>query len=121
MKTIVILGASDKPHRASNTLLTRLQHRGGYAPVPVHPAIEVISGIPVQKNLSEVTRGPEVLSMYLSADRSSSLEADIIALKPHRVIFNPGAENPQLELRLIEAGITTENSCSLVLLSQNLL
>jgi predicted CoA-binding protein len=118
--SIVILGASDKPDRASNMLLKRLQVRGVEA-VPVHPALEMIDGIPVRKNLSEVAPAPDVLSVYLAAARSSDLEADILTLAPRRVIFNPGAENPALEAKLNAAGIETENACSLVLLSQGLL
>jgi predicted CoA-binding protein len=120
-KTIVILGASDKPDRASNMLLTRLQRRDGFDPIPVHPALESIAGVPVRKGLNAVPPGPAVLSVYLGAERSSALEADIAALKPAKVVFNPGAENPELETRLNARGIATENACSLVLLGQNLL
>jgi predicted CoA-binding protein len=119
MKTVVILGASDKPGRISNLLLSRLQYHDDYEPIPVHPALASISGLPVFPNLSAVPSHPDILTLYVSAERSDSLEADIVRLKPTKVIFNPGAENPRLEMRLNEAGIATENACSLVLLSQN--
>lgn len=115
--SIVVLGASDKPDRASNMLLKRLRARGVTA-VPVHPALESIEGVPVHKNLTDVSPHPDLLSVYLGAARSSALESDIVALAPRRVIFNPGAENPGLEAKLNAAGIETENACSLVLLSQ---
>lgn len=121
MRTVVILGASDRPDRASNALLTRLRSRGGYAPVPVHPALDAIDGVPVRHRLSEVPRGPDLLTVYVSPERSAALEADIVQLAPRKVIFNPGAENPALESRLAKAGIETENACSLVLLGQGLL
>jgi hypothetical protein len=38
-------------------------------------------------------------------------------LKPKRVIFNPGTENPELELMLKQKGIEAERACTLVLLS----
>jgi hypothetical protein len=41
----------------------------------------------------------------------------IVALKPRRVIFNPGTENPEF-YRLLEAhGIEPDVACTLVLLS----
>jgi hypothetical protein len=40
----------------------------------------------------------------------------ILSLKPQRVIFNPGTENPQWEAQLNDYGITTEEACTLVLL-----
>ena len=117
-RTVVILGASDKPERVSNLLLRRLQARGGYDPVPVHPALEAIAGVPVRAALAEVTPGPDILTLYVGPERSAVLESDIVALRPAKVIFNPGAENPELETRLNRAGIATENACSLVLLGQ---
>ncbi len=120
-RTVVILGASDKPDRASNALLSRLLARGGYDPVPVHPAHASIAGVPVRKSLDEVPSRPDVLSVYLSPGRSSALGDDILRLGPGKVIFNPGAENPELESRLAEAGVATENACSLVLLAQRAL
>lgn len=121
MKTVVILGASDKPGRASHALLARMLGRGGYAPVPVHPALDAIAGIPVRHGLGEVPPHPDLLTVYVSPERSAALEADIVHLAPRKVIFNPGAENPALEARLEAAGIKTENACSLVLLGQNAL
>jgi predicted CoA-binding protein len=121
MRTVVILGASDKPDRASHALLTRLLRRSGYDPVPVHPALESIAGVPVRRGLDEVPPHPDVLSLYLGAARSTALEADIVRLRPGKVIFNPGAENATLEAGLNRAGIATENACSLVLLGQDLL
>jgi predicted CoA-binding protein len=120
-RTIVILGASDKPDRVSNLLLARLRARGGYDPVPVHPALDAISGIPVRHALDEVPAGPDLLTVYVSPERSTALEADIVRLAPRKVVFNPGAENPALEARLSKAGIETENACSLVLLGQGML
>jgi predicted CoA-binding protein len=121
VKTVVILGASDNPDRASNMLLNRLLQRDGYEPVPVHPALESIAGIAVQNSLAGAPSRPDVLSVYLSPERSSALESEIARLAPHKVIFNPGAENPALESRLQSTGIAVENACSLVLLSQNAL
>lgn len=121
MKTIVILGASDKPERISNVLLTRLLGRDGYDPIPVHPAHASIAGVPVRKSLREAPARPDVLSVYLNPSRSDALGDDILRLAPRKVIFNPGAENPALEARLAEAGIATENACSLVLLSRGAL
>jgi predicted CoA-binding protein len=119
MQTIVILGASHKPERASHMLLNRLLQRG-ITPVLVHPVIETIAGIPVHRGLETVATGPDILTMYLNAARSTPLADQILRLAPRKVVFNPGAENPSLEARLNGAGIATENACSLILLSQGL-
>jgi uncharacterized protein len=41
----------------------------------------------------------------------------ILGLKPKRVIFNPGTENPILAARLHEAGVEVIPACTLVMLS----
>jgi hypothetical protein len=43
----------------------------------------------------------------------------IIGLKPKRVIFNPGTENPELYSLLKENNIEIEVACTLVMLSMN--
>lgn len=43
----------------------------------------------------------------------------ILDLKPKRVLFNPGAENPEFQEILEKNNIEVENACTLVLLSTN--
>ena len=120
-RTVVIFGASANPSRYSNMLMRRLQNNPGYNTVPVNPGQDTIEGSAVHASLASVPAAPDILTMYVSPSRSSALESDIVRLKPGKVIFNPGAENPPLEAALNRAGIATENACSLVLLSQNAL
>ena len=41
----------------------------------------------------------------------------ILNLKPKRIIFNPGTENPELEKKAKEANIETLHHCTLVMLA----
>jgi hypothetical protein len=43
----------------------------------------------------------------------------ILALKPKRVVFNPGTENPAFEKKLTAAGILPIEACTLVMLRTN--
>ena len=54
--------------------------------------------------------------MYVSADVSSKIAGDILAKKPRRIIFNPGAENVELEKQARDRGIKPINACTLVML-----
>ncbi len=114
MKKVVVLGASANPERYSNMLIRRLLAKD-YIVYPVHPALREIEGLPVLASLNLAPPGADVLSVYLRADRSTPLLGDILATGIPRVIFNPGAENPQLEKALKEKGVEVENACSLVL------
>lgn len=112
--TVAILGASDKPDRYSHMLIKRLQGKG-HTVYPVNPALKSIDGLPVYRSLAEVPPGADVLSVYMNAKRSSEIADAIVASGIPRVIFNPGAENPDLAGRLAAAGVEVEEACSLVL------
>ena len=113
---VVVVGASPKPERYSNRAVRQLVEHG-HDVVPIHPAAESIEGLPVIGKLEDVGGRVDTITLYVGADRSSQLEDAIARLHPDRVIFNPGAENPDLRAALDARGIHTEEACTLVLLS----
>lgn len=116
MKTVVVLGASDNPERYSNKAFQLLLERGYYA-VPVNPSLERLGDTPVAHTLAEIPKHPDALTVYVNPTRSTELGDAIIDLLPKVVIFNPGAENPELVIRLQDVGIRTIDACSVVLLT----
>ena len=113
--TTAILGASDKPDRYSHRAFTMLREHG-HKVIPVHPVLTEIEGIPVSPCLGDISEPVDTLTLYLRPQLSEPLAADIVALAPRRVIFNPGTESSSLEQKLRATGIETENACTLVLL-----
>ncbi len=113
---MVVLGASAKPERYSNQALHLLLEKG-FAVLPVHPALDEIEGILVFKKLPDLGMPVDTITVYLSPERSAPLVEDLLAVKPRRVIFNPGTENPQLQQQLQDAGIEVKEACTLVLLN----
>jgi len=83
--------------------------------------LKEIDGQPVLPALAQVPPAPDVVSLYVGAQASAALEADLKRLRPGKVVFNPGAENPALMASLSRDGVAAEEACSLVLLSQNAL
>lgn len=116
MQRVVVLGASPKPDRYSNKAVKLLLEHGHHV-VPVHPAATNIEGLPVAPGISAVQGPVDTLTVYLSPAQTDALQGDILALKPGRVIFNPGTENPSLRASMEKAGIRTEEACTLVLLN----
>ena len=112
---VVILGASDKPDRYAHRAFAMLREHG-HVPVPVHPVLKEIEGVPVVADLSEVAGAVDTLTLYVNPSISETLADAIVALRPGRVIFNPGTESPKLASRLAEVGIPSEEACTLVLL-----
>ena len=115
-ETVVIIGASNNPERYSHRALLMLR-KHGHEVVPVHPKLAEIEGIPVVADVSLIAGPVDTVTMYVGPAISSGLADKLIALRPQRVIFNPGSENPELAANLEAAGITTEEACTLVLLN----
>lgn len=113
---VVIMGASNNPERYSHRALLLLQ-KHGHEVVPVHPELAEIDGIPVVADVGLISGPVDTVTMYVGAAISSGLQEKLFALKPGRVIFNPGAENASLADALQKAGIACENACTLVLLN----
>ncbi len=115
-QTVVVVGASPKPDRYSNRAV-RLLLQHGHEVLPINPAASSIEGLAVVPDLTKIREHIDTVTLYVSPKRSSALADDLIRLNPGRVIFNPGAENPQLRTILEGRGIPTEESCTLVLLN----
>lgn len=117
MRKTLVFGASLKPNRYSNLVVKRLL---------VHQ-IETeafglkggeIYGIQIKTNLDNF-QNIHTITLYINPRRQEQYYNDIIRLRPKRIIFNPGTENPYFYQLLEEKGIAVEVACTLVLLSTN--
>lgn len=115
MERVVVIGASKNPERYSNKAIKMLLEYG-HQPVPVAPALDQVEGLPALARPEEVSGAVDTVTMYVGPARQQDLLDAIIALKPRRVIFNPGTENVEAYARLAAAGIETTEACTLVLL-----
>lgn len=113
--TVAILGASRVPERFAYQAFKLLQNYG-HKVVPVTPKFADIEGVKAFGTLGEVKEPIDTLTMYVGPDLSTKLSADILGLKPRRVIFNPGSENPELASKLEAAGVEVIEHCTLVML-----
>lgn len=116
MKTLVI-GASTNPERysykATNSLLNH-QHEV----VAIGNKTGTISGVEIRKEKKLFT-DVDTVTLYLSAKNQLEFYDYILELKPKRVIFNPGTENPEFFAILEKNNIQVEVACTLVLLATN--
>lgn len=115
MKKTLILGASTNPSRYSNKAANMLS-RHGHAIVNIGISGGEAAGVPIEKK-GAIYPDIDTITMYLGEDNQKGYYDYILATKPKRIIFNPGAENTDLEQLAMENGIKTERACTLVLLS----
>lgn len=113
-KKTVVLGASLNPSRYSNMAINRLQ---AYK----HPVVAVglregkVGSVPIVKG--QPGEGDvDTVTLYLNAQNQKQYYDYILSLKPNRIIFNPGAENDELEELANKNGIKTLEACTLVML-----
>ena len=112
---VAVLGASNKPQRYSYQALMLLKEKG-HEVYPLHRRLNEIEGLKVFSSLNDIKEPVDTVTMYVGAAISSTIAEDIINKAPRRIIFNPGAENPQLEIAAREKGILVLNACTLVML-----
>jgi len=112
---VVVLGASDNPEKYSY-LAVKFLKENGHTVFPVHPALKEIEGFKVYPSIKDIAGPIDTVSLYVSEEVSSKLAGDILSKFPKRIIFNPGAENPDLESKACQKGIRTLNACTLTML-----
>lgn len=115
MKNVAVVGASPKPDRYSHKAMRMLQECG-YNPIPVAPARQEILGRKVYAALAAVPEPIDTVTMYVGPSHQASVLDDVVRIKPRRIIFNPGAENPGEYDRLRQAGVQVLDACTLILL-----
>jgi uncharacterized protein len=114
MKTVVI-GASEKPERYAQ-LATMSLNKHGHEVIPVGLKKGVINGISIVTKDTKI-EDVDTVTLYVGPVHQPAWYEYILSLKPKRVIFNPGTENPELEELLSKNGIEFTQACTLVLLS----
>lgn len=115
MKKTLVFGASLKESRYSYQAVARLKAYGletlGFGPVAGDiQGVEILTYIPPQDDFHTIT-------MYMNPGRQKAYYNSIMELKPRRVIFNPGTENPEFYNLLVKDSIFFEEACTLTLLA----
>lgn len=115
MENVVVVGASANEERYSNKAMKMLAEYG-HTPIPVAPAADTILERKVYRHVRDVAERVDTVTLYVGPQRQTGLFDQIIELKPKRVIFNPGTENPAEYERLQAANIEPIEACTLVML-----
>ena len=116
-KKTLVLGGSIKPERYANKAIIKLREyehpvvslglkEGKVLDVDIH------AGMPDFENIHTVT-------LYLGPKNQPEYYLYILGLKPHRIIFNPGTENPELFEIALKNNIQVVENCTLILLDTN--
>jgi len=114
-KKTLVLGATTNPARYSFLAINHLREEG-HDVVAVGRRTGKVKDIEVvseQKPIEDL----DTVTLYLNANNQKPYYNYILEQKPKRIIFNPGAENDELEQLAKKNNIATQHACTLVLLS----
>jgi len=116
LKTVII-GASPNPDRVAYQAAGMLKANGHeFIPVGIKEGEVLNQKILLQTDLKNI-KDVHTVTLYVRADLQPGWYQDILGLKPKRIIFNPGTENPEFEALASKNGIEATEACTLVLLS----
>ncbi|HET6254293.1 MAG TPA: CoA-binding protein [Puia sp.] len=114
-KKTIVLGASANPSRYSYMAVRRLRN-AGHQVAAVGRKAATVGDVEITTDKRTIT-DVDTVTLYLNAANQKEYYDYILSLHPRRIIFNPGAENPELKAIASANGIQPVEACTLVMLS----
>jgi predicted CoA-binding protein len=114
---VLIFGASANPDRYAFKALNLLLDKGHEVFLKGNKA-GIVSGLTVQVGTNDFNH-IHTVTLYVGPQNQQELLEDLAQIKPDRIIFNPGTENPNLYGEIEKLNIIVEEACTLVLLQTN--
>jgi predicted CoA-binding protein len=113
-KKTVVLGASENPDRYSNKAILKLLDKG-HEVIAIGKKAGKVNDVEI-KTEQVTSDDVDTVTLYLNPQHQKPYYDYIMSLKPRRIIFNPGAENEELERIAAKEGIDLLEACTLVML-----
>jgi len=115
MEQTLVIGATTKEDRYANRAIKALRSHK-YPVVAFGQKAGRVEDVDIETEWNP-DWDIETVTLYLGPQNQEGYIDKIIALKPKRVIFNPGTENPGFIEKLRAEKIYPEIGCTLVMLS----
>jgi predicted CoA-binding protein len=115
IKTIVVVGLSPKPHRASNQVAKYMQEKG-YRIIPVYPREEEILGEKVYRSLDEIDFEVDIVDIFRKSEDTPPIVEKAVKLPGVKCVFlQEGIKNQKSKEIAKKAGIFyVEDKCLMV-------
>lgn len=111
---VLIIGASTNPDRYAFIALSLLKKKGHEVFLKGNK-VGIASGLPIHVDTNDFDH-IHTVTLYVGPQNQQKLLEDLAQIKPERIIFNPGTENPKLYPEIEKLNIQVEEACTLVLL-----
>lgn len=115
---IMVIGASPKPERYAYKAVNLL-NKHGYTVIALGIRTGKINDIKISTERAQFN-DIHTITMYIGMQRQADYYGYILSLKPQRIIFNPGTENPELLELAQKNNINAVENCTLVMLNSGM-
>lgn len=112
-RTIAVVGASDRPDRASYGVMKAVQDRG-YRTIPVNPRItgEHVHGEYVWRELGQIGEPVDIVDIFRKSEDVGPVVDEAIAVGAKAIWMQLGIRNPQAAAKAEAAGLkVVEDRC----------
>jgi predicted CoA-binding protein len=112
-RTIAVVGASDRPDRASYGVMKAVQDRG-YRTIPVNPRItgEHVHGEYVWRELGQIGEPIDIVDIFRKSEDVGPVVDQAIAVGAKAIWMQLGIRNPQAAAKAEAAGLkVVEDRC----------
>jgi len=104
-KTIAIVGASNKPSRASYFVATYLLSSSRYKVYFINPVLDEILGQPVYKSLADLPETPDLVEVFRKHDDLPGVLDEALAVGAKTLWLQLGSWHEEVALRAEAAGM----------------
>ena len=117
MKKTVIIGATNNRARYAYLAAEMLaEYKHEFVPVGIRKG-DVLGKSILNINEKPAVKDVDTVTLYIGPQHQQQWYHYILSLKPKRIIFNPGTENPEFYKTAKSKGIEAVEACTLVMLS----
>ncbi len=104
VKTVAVVGLSDKPYRPSNDVARYLRERG-YRVIPVNPTIPTALGEKSYGSLAEIPMEVDLVDVFRKSEAVPAIAEEAIRIGVRSFWMQEGVVNEEARSMLTEAGI----------------
>jgi uncharacterized protein len=110
--TIVIVGASPKPWRASHSVMRYLLEQG-YGVIPVRPGVPEVLGIPCVGSLAEIEEQIDIVDVFRRAEFCPAVAEEAVVAGAKALWLQLGIVSPEARAIAEAAGMDyVEDECT---------
>ncbi|HVT39402.1 MAG TPA: CoA-binding protein [Gemmatimonadaceae bacterium] len=104
-RTIAVVGASSKPHRASHGIFQKLLS-AGYRVIPVNPYESEVLGQQAYPSLETVPGKVDIVDVFRRADETPAIAASAVSIGAGALWLQQGIANEEAAARALAGGLT---------------